>query len=100
MASALDHIERTLAEAYRKEIDQEENVWRSSPFPSPHVFATDNDGAIDRRRVAYWSRAEVAYAAGDERHVPMNPPRRLPPLRQPTIRRPIEESRPDGLVGA
>jgi hypothetical protein len=32
MASSLDHIERTLAEAYRKEIDQEENVWRSLPF--------------------------------------------------------------------
>ncbi len=29
---ALDHIERTLADAYRKEIDQEENVWRSLPF--------------------------------------------------------------------
>jgi hypothetical protein len=29
---ALGHIERTLAEAYRKEIDQEENVWRSLPF--------------------------------------------------------------------
>ena len=32
MAGTLDHIERTLAEAYRKEIDQEENVWRSLPF--------------------------------------------------------------------
>lgn len=30
--AALSHIERTLAEAYRKEIDQEENVWRSLPF--------------------------------------------------------------------
>jgi hypothetical protein len=29
---ALSHIERTLADAYRKEIDQEENVWRSLPF--------------------------------------------------------------------
>ena len=29
---ALAHIERTLAEAYRKEIDQEENIWRSLPF--------------------------------------------------------------------
>lgn len=29
---ALSHLERTLAEAYRKEIDQEENVWRSLPF--------------------------------------------------------------------
>jgi hypothetical protein len=28
----LDHIEQTLADAYRKEIDQEENVWRSLPF--------------------------------------------------------------------
>jgi len=28
----LDHLERTLAEGYRKEIDQEENVWRSLPF--------------------------------------------------------------------
>lgn len=28
----LDHIEKTLADAYRKEIDQEENVWRSLPF--------------------------------------------------------------------
>jgi hypothetical protein len=32
MASSLDHIEKTLAEAYRKEIDQEENIWRSLPF--------------------------------------------------------------------
>ena len=30
--SALAHVERTLAEAYRREIDQEENVWRSLPF--------------------------------------------------------------------
>jgi hypothetical protein len=29
---ALDHIEKTLADAYRKEIDQEENIWRSLPF--------------------------------------------------------------------
>lgn len=29
---ALAHIEKTLADAYRKEIDQEENVWRSLPF--------------------------------------------------------------------
>jgi hypothetical protein len=29
---ALGHIEKTLADAYRKEIDQEENVWRSLPF--------------------------------------------------------------------
>ena len=28
----LDHLERTFADAYRKEIDQEENVWRSLPF--------------------------------------------------------------------
>lgn len=32
MASGLDHIEKTLADAYRKEIDQEENIWRSLPF--------------------------------------------------------------------
>jgi hypothetical protein len=32
MTSTLDHIEKTLAEAYRKEIDQQENVWRSLPF--------------------------------------------------------------------
>jgi hypothetical protein len=32
MASTLDHIEQTLGEAYRKEIDQEENVWRALPF--------------------------------------------------------------------
>jgi hypothetical protein len=32
MASSLDHIEQTLADAYRKEIDQEENIWRSLPF--------------------------------------------------------------------
>jgi hypothetical protein len=32
LASTLDHIEKTLADAYRKEIDQEENVWRSLPF--------------------------------------------------------------------
>ena len=29
---ALSHIEKTLADSYRKEIDQEENVWRSLPF--------------------------------------------------------------------
>ena len=29
---ALAYIEKTLADAYRKEIDQEENVWRSLPF--------------------------------------------------------------------
>jgi len=29
---ALSHIEKTLADTYRKEIDQEENVWRSLPF--------------------------------------------------------------------
>ncbi len=28
----LDHIEKTFADQYRKEIDQEENVWRSLPF--------------------------------------------------------------------
>ena len=28
----LDYLERTFAEAYRKEVDQEENVWRSLPF--------------------------------------------------------------------
>jgi hypothetical protein len=32
MASSLDHIEKTLADAYRREIDQEENIWRSLPF--------------------------------------------------------------------
>jgi hypothetical protein len=32
VASTLDHVEKTLADAYRKEIDQEENVWRSLPF--------------------------------------------------------------------
>ena len=30
--SLLDHLEKTFADAYRKEIDQEENVWRSLPF--------------------------------------------------------------------
>ncbi len=29
---ALTHIEKALADAYRKEIDQEENVWRALPF--------------------------------------------------------------------
>ncbi len=29
---ALTHIEKTLAEGYRKEIDLEETVWRSLPF--------------------------------------------------------------------
>ncbi len=29
---ALNHIEKTRADAYRKEIDQEENIWRSLPF--------------------------------------------------------------------
>lgn len=28
----LDYLERTFADAYRKEIDQEENIWRSLPF--------------------------------------------------------------------
>ena len=28
----LSHLEKTLADTYRKEIDQEENVWRSLPF--------------------------------------------------------------------
>ena len=28
----LDHLEKTFADAYRKELDQEENVWRSLPF--------------------------------------------------------------------
>jgi predicted PurR-regulated permease PerM len=32
MTSTLDHIETTVGEAYRKEIDQEENVWRSLAF--------------------------------------------------------------------
>lgn len=30
--SIIDHLEKMLAENYRKEIDQEENVWRSLPF--------------------------------------------------------------------
>ncbi len=29
---ALAHVERVLADAYRRELDQEENVWRSLPF--------------------------------------------------------------------
>jgi len=29
---ALSYIEKSLADSYRKEIDQEENVWRSLPF--------------------------------------------------------------------
>jgi hypothetical protein len=32
MTSASEHREKTLAEAYRRELDQEENVWRSLPF--------------------------------------------------------------------
>jgi hypothetical protein len=32
VTSTLDHIEKTLSDTYRKEIDQEENVWRSLPF--------------------------------------------------------------------
>lgn len=28
----LDHLEKSFANSYRKEIDQEENVWRSLPF--------------------------------------------------------------------
>ena len=28
----LDYLEKTFADAYRKEIDQEENIWRSLPF--------------------------------------------------------------------
>ncbi len=28
----LDHVEKTFGDAYRKEIDQEENVWRTLPF--------------------------------------------------------------------
>lgn len=29
---ALAHIEKTIADAYRKEIEREENIWRSLPF--------------------------------------------------------------------
>ena len=29
---ALAHMEKTLADSYRKEIDQEEKVWRTLPF--------------------------------------------------------------------
>jgi hypothetical protein len=29
---ALAHLEKTLADSYRKEVDQEENIWRSLPF--------------------------------------------------------------------
>ena len=32
MTSMLDHLEKTLGDCYRKEIDQEENIWRSLPF--------------------------------------------------------------------
>jgi hypothetical protein len=32
LGKLLDHLEKTLADSYRKEIDQEENVWRSLPF--------------------------------------------------------------------
>ena len=32
MPDTLDHLEKTLADSYRKEIDQEENVWRTLPF--------------------------------------------------------------------
>ncbi len=32
MASSLDHIEQTLADAYRREIERDENIWRSLPF--------------------------------------------------------------------
>lgn len=32
MPQSLDHIEKTLADNYRKEIDQEENIWRTLPF--------------------------------------------------------------------
>jgi hypothetical protein len=30
--TALRYIERVLGDAYRKQIDREENVWRSLPF--------------------------------------------------------------------
>ena len=32
MDAEIDYLEKLFAEAYRKEIDQEENVWRSLPF--------------------------------------------------------------------
>jgi hypothetical protein len=32
MPEILDHVEKTVADKYRKEIDQEENVWRTLPF--------------------------------------------------------------------
>ena len=32
MSALLDHLEKTAADNYRKEIDQEENVWRTLPF--------------------------------------------------------------------
>lgn len=31
----LDHVEKAFADSYRKEIDQEENIWRSLRFSSP-----------------------------------------------------------------
>ena len=30
--TTLNHVEKTFGDAYRKEIDQEENIWRSLPF--------------------------------------------------------------------
>jgi high-affinity Fe2+/Pb2+ permease len=32
MPALLDHLEKTASDNYRKEIDQEENVWRTLPF--------------------------------------------------------------------
>jgi len=32
MTGILDHIEKTLADTYRKEVDQTEHIWRSLPF--------------------------------------------------------------------
>lgn len=32
MGSALDHLEPVLVASYRRELEQDENVWRSLPF--------------------------------------------------------------------
>jgi hypothetical protein len=32
MTDTLDHMEKMLADAYRKEVDQTEHIWRSLPF--------------------------------------------------------------------
>ncbi len=61
MVSTRGHLEKTLAEAYRREADQEENLWRSLPFFAATIalalaaiFNMVGHVALD----GWWRRAE------------------------------------------